>query len=140
MGSKGSVPPSDGLPLVNAYGVLGMAWGALGIIARTWPQRGSPLAIFDFLSWATVELLGLPALEPLDHREFYTRSSFSEKAPSERVGHLLRAEDGRAFLGGFLGEAKRVLQWPWQDGTFHPQAGAVNATYAHARLARRKRK
>jgi hypothetical protein len=28
------VPPFDGIPLVDAYGVLGMAWGALGIIAR----------------------------------------------------------------------------------------------------------
>jgi hypothetical protein len=25
MGSEGSVPPSDGIPLVDAYGILGMA-------------------------------------------------------------------------------------------------------------------
>jgi hypothetical protein len=42
------VPPSDGIPLVDAYGVLGMAWGAPCIIAWAWPQKGSPLAISDF--------------------------------------------------------------------------------------------
>jgi hypothetical protein len=40
MGSEGSASPSDGIPLVDGYGVLGMAWGALGIIARARPQRG----------------------------------------------------------------------------------------------------
>jgi hypothetical protein len=30
MGSEGSVLPSDGIPLVDAHGVLGMAWGCLG--------------------------------------------------------------------------------------------------------------
>jgi hypothetical protein len=76
----------------------------------------------------------------LNRRGFYTRDSFSEKAPSERVGHLLCAEDGHSFLGSFLGEAEWTLQWSWRDGTFHPQAGAVNAAHALARLARRKRK
>jgi hypothetical protein len=63
---------------------------------------------------------------------FQTRGSFLEKVPSERAGRLLRAEDGRAFLGGFLGEVERVLQRPRRDGTFLPRAGAINAARARA--------
>jgi hypothetical protein len=106
MGSEDSVPPSDGIPLVDAYGILGMAWGVLGITA--------------FCLAMTVELLGMITFNPLGRRGFYTRSSFSEKAPGEGVGHLLR--------------------WPWRDGTLCPRAGAINVTHAYALLERRKRK
>jgi hypothetical protein len=63
-----------------------------------------------------------------------------EKESSERVCHPLRAEDGHAFLGGFLEEMERAWRWPWPDGTFRPWAGVVNAVRAHARLARKKKK
>jgi hypothetical protein len=92
------------------------------------------------LSWGGCRTQGEPAFEPLDCRGFRTRDSFSEKESSERVCRPLRTEDGRAFLGGFLGEVERALRRPWPDGTFRPRVGAVNAARAHVRLVRKKRK
>jgi hypothetical protein len=107
---------------------------------ESWVWLGGALGTIAFCPRVTVELLGMIAFDPLGHRGFYTRGSFSEKAPGEGVGHLLCVEDGCAILGGFLGEVKRALWWPWRDGTLRPRAGAVNAAHAYARLVRRKRK
>jgi hypothetical protein len=76
--------------------------------------RGAyPYLSQTLLSWGNCRTLGEPAFEPLDRRGCQTRGSFLEKVPSERAGRLLRAEDGRAFLGSFLGEVEQLLQWPW---------------------------
>jgi hypothetical protein len=61
MGSEGSVSPSDGIPLVDVYGVPGIAWGARALLL--------------FCSETTVELLGMIAFDPLGRRGFYTCGS-----------------------------------------------------------------
>jgi hypothetical protein len=102
-------------------------------------RRGAyPYPSLTLLSWDDCRTLGEPTLEPLDRRGFHTRGSFLEKVPSERVGRLLCAEDGHAFLGGFLEEVERVLQRQRRDETFRPWAGAVNAARAHVRLAKKE--
>jgi hypothetical protein len=157
-------PSCEGSPRASAHGERSVKWLVLviqgsfsgsqnrlwALRARCLPSMGSHwstptgswdgLGIIAFCPGVTVKFLGMTAFDPLGRRRFYTCGSFSEKAPRERVGHLLRAEDGRAFLGGFLGDAERALRWSWRDGTLRPRAGAVNATHAYVRLMRGKRK
>jgi hypothetical protein len=97
------------------------------------------LGIIAFCPGVTVELLGMIAFDPLGHRGFYTHVSFSEKAPGEGVGLLLRVEDGHAFLGSFLEEAERALRWLWRDGTLLSRVGAINAARAYALLAKKEK-
>jgi hypothetical protein len=73
-------------------------------------HRGArPYPSLTLLSWGNYRTLGRPAFEPLDRRGFHTCGSFLEKVPSERASRLLRAEDGRAFLGSFLGKVEWAL-------------------------------
>jgi hypothetical protein len=52
MGSEGSVPPSDGIPLVDAYGIPGLAWGARepsGLVAEGLIVQGSKaISVFRY--------------------------------------------------------------------------------------------
>jgi hypothetical protein len=140
MGSEGSVPPPMGFHWTTPTGSWTRLGVLQGIIAQAWPQRGSSLSIPESFVLGDCQTLSELPFEPLDRRGFRSRGSFSEKVPSERVSRLLCVEDGRAFLGSFLGEVERALQRPWPDGTFRPWVVTVNAAHAHAWLARKKEK
>jgi hypothetical protein len=118
MGSEGSASPSDGLPLVNAYWVLDTTWVPRALLLGLGHRGAHPYPSLTILSWGDCQTLGKPAFKPLDRRGFRTHGSFSEKAPSERVGCLLCTEDGHTFLGGFLREVEQVLQQLRPDWTF----------------------